>query len=288
MLGLGADTDRELFKQALGSLLHLRQAGAGLAELSEPRPVRLASGPSDVVLYCIPSLAAPSTPLQFARLATSARARFSVWSMANVGYRVDERLPSGVDEIIEPHVRALLSPEFAGAPCVVLGYSAGGWVARDVVRRLEQLGAAPRGLVILDADPPQRLGDDDDDYWTFIEIGADYYRTLPNPDVDAMVGDMTGMVANYDLYTAPEWTEGWSRVPIETPTYFVRALEGWLNLGREDVRVSRPERSWAHFCERLAILDVQTDHYTMIAQPTILAEIVEGIAAWLELEDPQG
>nr|WP_052707690.1 type I polyketide synthase [Streptomyces rubellomurinus] len=118
-----------------------------------PAPVRLAQGPAAPRIFCFPSFATRSGAQQYARLAAEVRGRHELWALPAPGFTAGERLPADLDALVRLHAEdvELLA---GGAPFVLLGHSAGGWIAHAVAERLEKQGTAPAALVLLDSYRP--------------------------------------------------------------------------------------------------------------------------------------
>ncbi len=119
-----------------------------LAEL--PPPVRLANGPARPRLICVPTLAASSSPLHYARFAAELQGVRDVSVVHLPGYAdAGERLPASFDAmaglLAESVERAA-----GGEPFALVGYSAGGWLATAAALRLEERGRTPAGVVLVD------------------------------------------------------------------------------------------------------------------------------------------
>ncbi|MFD0350624.1 alpha/beta fold hydrolase [Kitasatospora aburaviensis] len=129
---------------------HLRRpAGRG----GRPAPVRLARGTAGPRFFCFPSFASRSGAHQYARLAAAFDGRHELWALPAPGFAAGERLPADLDALVRLHaedVERLAADE----PFVLLGHSAGGWIAHAVATYLEKLGTAPVSVVLLDSYRP--------------------------------------------------------------------------------------------------------------------------------------
>ncbi|MFD9130140.1 SDR family NAD(P)-dependent oxidoreductase, partial [Kitasatospora sp. NPDC059571] len=123
------------------------EAASGSAPAMEP--VRLAEGPEQPLLVCLPSLLAISGPHQYARLAAAFRGRRAVNALPLPGLLDGERLPADAAAILELAAQSVLRVA-DGAKFVLLGHSTGGLLAQATAARLEELGAGPSAVVLVD------------------------------------------------------------------------------------------------------------------------------------------
>lgn len=114
--------------------------GAG----DEPELLRLSDGRREPDLVCLPSLIAPTGAHQYVNFAGALRGRRQVWAASLPGYRPGEPLPADLEAAAE-RLAATLLRRFGGGGFALAGYSSGGWLAHEVVRRLEAEGAPPPG-----------------------------------------------------------------------------------------------------------------------------------------------
>ncbi|MEU0841673.1 SDR family NAD(P)-dependent oxidoreductase [Streptomyces sp. NPDC005962] len=184
-------------------------AGAG----PEPEILRLSDGGQEPALVCLPSLVAPTGAYQYVRFATALRGRRQVSTVSLPGYAPGEQLPVSLEAAADRLAETLLK-RFEGRPFALAAYSSGGWPAHELVRRLEKVGAPPVALVLLD---------------TLRATGAamtagmsvitrrlfDQFPQLPVIDEQ-----LTAMAWYADLF------DGWSPLPVTTPTMLVGASEG--------------------------------------------------------------
>ncbi|MEE1757451.1 type I polyketide synthase [Streptomyces sp. SP18CS02] len=112
-------------------------------------PIRLANGSERPALICFPTIGASSSPLQYARFATTLAGVRDVSVMQIPGFVEGEPLPADFATLVETQARAVLECA-AGDPFVLVGYSSGGWLANAVARHLEQRGTGPSAVVLLD------------------------------------------------------------------------------------------------------------------------------------------
>ncbi|MFD5321592.1 SDR family NAD(P)-dependent oxidoreductase [Streptomyces sp. NPDC127098] len=157
-----SDPLRALFHEAVtgGKLqagLELLRAVAGLrptfetpAELpTPPRIVRLADGPPRPRLFCVNTPVAIGGAYQHARMAAHFRGEREVAAVPLPGFLPGEWLPGSADAVIDLLAETLREAA-AGEPFALLGYSSAGILAHSVAARLEDTGAKPTAVVLLD------------------------------------------------------------------------------------------------------------------------------------------
>ncbi|UYQ66235.1 type I polyketide synthase [Streptomyces peucetius] len=113
--------------------------------------VRLASGPGQVKIVCIPSYVyvVDSGPEQFLRIADRFDGVRDVHVCTLPGFLGGEPVPASWDTamtVLENSVRRAVGD----APFVLVGYSMGGAVAQSLGARLEAAGTAAEGVVLID------------------------------------------------------------------------------------------------------------------------------------------
>ncbi|WP_439680679.1 SDR family NAD(P)-dependent oxidoreductase [Embleya sp. MST-111070] len=118
-------------------------------------PIPLATGGAGAPLVCVPALSALSGPQEYARLGVALRGLRPVSAVRHPGFEAREALPATLDALVTAQAAAVrAAAAAAGGPAVLLGRSAGGWVAHAVAERLESEGAAPTAVVLVDTYPP--------------------------------------------------------------------------------------------------------------------------------------
>ncbi|MFF8918720.1 type I polyketide synthase [Streptomyces sp. NPDC015032] len=214
-------------------------------------PVTLAAGGAGVRLVCSPALSALSGPQEYARLGAGLRGLRPVSAVRHPGFEPREALPATLDALVTAQATAVRAAAAEG-PLVLLGRSAGGWVAHAVAERLESEGDAPAAVVLVDTYPPAH-GD-------------------RGQELSAMTSDMLRRAAEYasadpDGLTAMagyfERFSDWKPAPLACPTLYVRA--------RDPLPGTEPAPDWSlpH-----AEITVPGDHFTMLeehARTTALA-----------------
>ncbi|MFJ2132669.1 SDR family NAD(P)-dependent oxidoreductase [Streptomyces sp. NPDC087845] len=269
----GADTSRasahpvaQLFRTAVETGTP-EQAGDLLSAAARLRPtfaagngpatetLRLSDGEQEPPLVCLPSLVAPTGAYQYVKFASALRDRRQVWTASAPGYAAGEPLPLNLEAAADALATTLLK-RFRDRPFALAAYSSGGWLAHELVRRLETAEAPPAALVLLDTPrstgPAMARG--------MSVITRRLLERFPQlPVVD-------------EQFTAMAWygqlLEGWRPRPVATRTVLVgaadvRALSGLLGDG---TRVG-----WPLEHERL---EVAGDHFSMLEEhsaPTAFA-----------------
>jgi thioesterase domain-containing protein len=164
-------------------------------------------------------------------------------------------------------------------PFVVVGRSAGGNVAHLVAHRLETMGRAPAGLVLLDTYhiTPDNSGKD----W-LLSLAAPPQQDSPRQDTGEPVftGDDDSALAAIGAYN--RIFLGWDPEPVATPTLLVRALRPTPAMAAaadaDDWRTSWPA---AH-----DVVDVPGDHLTMMREHA--ETTVSAIRTWIDARTTKG
>ncbi|RYJ21850.1 polyketide synthase type I [Streptomyces sp. L-9-10] len=185
---------------------------------SPPSAVTLATGGSGTRLICFPALSALSGPHEYARFGPAFQDRRPVSVLPNPGFLPREPLPATLDALVAAQaaaVRACAGDE----PFVLLGHSAGGWVAHAVAGELESAGLIPSAVVLIDTYPGEESG----------RLGG---RGGDGPALSAMTAGMLDKAAQFasaeaDRLTAMagylELYAGWKPAALTAPTLYVRA-----------------------------------------------------------------
>ncbi|MFG3240164.1 type I polyketide synthase [Streptomyces sp. NPDC048157] len=230
--------------------------GTGAAGAAH-EPVLLTAGGTGVRMVCSPALSALSGPQEYARFGAGLRGLRPVSALRHPGFEPREALPGTLDALVTAQTAALRSAAAEG-PLVLLGRSAGGWVAHAVAERLESEGAAPVAVVLVDTYPPGH-GDRGEDLSTMtadmLRRAAEFASTSPDR--------LTAMAGYFELF------RGWKPTPLSCPTLYVRA--------RDPLPGADPAPGWSLPHTEIT---VPGDHFTMLeehARTTALA-----IHQWLD------
>jgi thioesterase domain-containing protein/acyl carrier protein len=133
-----------------------RPAFASSAEFGEDSEyvVQLASGSGTPKLVCVPSFMVGSGPQQFMRFADRFEGVRDVLACSLPGFRGTDSAPGSwgtAVEVLTDSIRRAVGD----APFVLVGYSIGGVIAHSIAARLEDAGAAPVGIVMIDTPTPE-------------------------------------------------------------------------------------------------------------------------------------
>jgi acyl transferase domain-containing protein/thioesterase domain-containing protein/acyl carrier protein len=203
------------FVEILRAAAEHRRRFATAAEAGiEPYHLRLASGPAEPRLICVPSAAPISGPHEYARLARALDAR-DVLALRWPGFAaIEEPLPASGEAAIALQAEAVLAAA-SGLPFALLGHSTGGVFAYGLARHLEQAGSPPSAVIMVDSYHPSQgeIGD---------SIGLGILGALLDDRESGVAVDdvrLTAMAAYLQLaWTLP--------VPaVDCPALLVRATE---------------------------------------------------------------
>ncbi|MFH8342561.1 type I polyketide synthase [Streptomyces sp. AM6-12] len=214
-----------------------RTGAAGAAR----EPVPLAAGGAGVRLVCAPALSAVSGPQEYARFGAGLRGLRPVSAVRQPGFEPGEALPGTLEALVTAQALAVRAAE---GPVVLLGRSAGGWVAHAVAERLESEGAGPAAVVLLDTYPPghgerdRALSPMTSD---MLRRAAEFASTSPDR--------LTAMAGYFELFA------GWQPAPLACPTLYVRA--------RDPLPGTEPAPTWSLPHTEIS---VPGDHFTMLEE----------------------
>ncbi|MFJ7199973.1 MULTISPECIES: type I polyketide synthase [unclassified Streptomyces] len=214
-------------------------------------PVVLAAGGTGPRLVCFPALSALSGPQEYARLGAGLRGLRPVSAVRHPGFEPQEALPATLDALVTAEAAAVRTASAEG-PLVLLGRSAGGWVAHAMAERLESEGAAPVAVVLVDTYPPGH-GDQEQ---ALSAMTSDMLRRAAK-FASASPARLTAMAGYFELF------RDWKPAPLACPTLYVRA--------RDPLPDAAPAPDWNR---PHAEVTVPGDHFTMLeehARTTALA-----------------
>ncbi|MFD9885551.1 SDR family NAD(P)-dependent oxidoreductase [Streptomyces alboflavus] len=228
------------------------------AELDAPRaPFTLARGEDPVGVVLFTSYVGRSSAYDYARFGAYFRDRRDVGVITHPGFLEGELLPADKEALVRLHADTV-QRHTGGKPYVLAGHSSGGLVAHAVARELEERGAGPAGVVLVDTYVEEKaLGD------MAAAMGkqlSDRYDSAPDAD-GAIATDADG----------DDWGDAWVTAmarymflgllpdAIEAPTLLVRASEPLMEWTRE--YDWRPSWKLEH-----TTVDVPGTHFTVMEE----------------------
>ncbi len=181
-----------------------------------PAAVTVATGPALPRLICFPALSALSGPHEYARFGLSLQGLRAASVLPNPGFLPHEAMPATLDAFVSAQATAVLACA-DGEPFVLLGRSAGGWVAHAVAEYLELTGAGPSAVVLIDTFPGDSgSGADDGPALSAMTVGMlDKAAQFASAEADRL----TAMAGYLDRFS------GWEPAELSAPTLFVRARD---------------------------------------------------------------
>ncbi|MFI9325425.1 alpha/beta fold hydrolase, partial [Kitasatospora aureofaciens] len=226
-----------------------------------PDPVRLTQGPAAPRFFCFPSFASRSGAHQYARLAAAVGGRHELWALPAPGFAPGERLPYDLDALVRLHAEDVQRLA-AGQPFALLGHSAGGWIAHAVAARLEELGALPVSVVLLDSYRPGSA--------ILPHIQAEIAAQLTDGRIPS--GNLLDDVCLTAMGGYARLFETWQPQPLATPTLHLRAARPLPGLPTADWQASWPVPHTG--------AEVPGDHFTMTGEhsPTTVRAVLDRLA----------
>ena len=250
---------------------HLRsEFDARAAERHTLTPLRLGTGPARTKVLCFPSLSAISGPHEYARLGNTLRTERDVFVFPAPGFADGDPLPDGIDTFIGMQVEAALKV-IGDDPFVIVGRSMGGCVAHAVAAGLEDRGASPAGLVLIDTYPIEGPKDEDIRGWwlaAMIQGMLDRIERYQMPWNDHALSTMGGYLRVFS---------GWEPKPLTAPTLLLRALEPVEGM---DIDPANPADWRAYWPLEVEEADVRGDHFSVLEEDAELT--VSVIRDWID------
>jgi acyl transferase domain-containing protein/thioesterase domain-containing protein/acyl carrier protein len=242
---------------------------SGIDAQAGPSPVRLASGSALPGLLCIPSIAPPTGPIQYARFAAALRELRDIWVLPNPGFGNGESLPVDLAAILQTHIEAVQRCA-GGAPFALVGTSSGGWLAHAMASHLERLGIRPAALVLLDTYLPDRVHSR-----LRSTLMRGWLEWLPSMS-SRYDDELTAMVCYNSFF------EHWKPARIAAPTLLVRATEPLPAVGGDSTPGTSNDDDWqSHWGweELHSITDVPGNHVTIM--DTYAGSTARSVHDWL-------
>ncbi|KIF76836.1 hypothetical protein QR77_29235, partial [Streptomyces sp. 150FB] len=237
--------------ELLRSAAALRPTFASPEDFGEGlRAVRLASGPGSPSLICFSSFAALAGVHGYARLAADFRGVSDVWALSVPGFLAGERLPETWETLVEVQVQAVLE-RIGDGPLVLAGSSGGGLLAHAAAARLEELGAPPAGVVLMDTFPAT----EDSPLLKFqAELVSGMFDREHFASLDS--ARLTAMSWYFDRFA------GWTPKPLSVPTLLLRASEPIIAAGPDGPY--QPHEWQTPWDTAHTVVDVPGNHFTMM------------------------
>jgi thioesterase domain-containing protein len=214
------------------------------------RPVFDSAGAPGAALDPVTLAPGGSGPQEYARFGAGLRGLRPVTAVRHPGFAAGETLPATLDALVTAHAATVRAIAGDG-PVVLLGRSAGGWVAHAVAERLAAEGTAPLAVVLLDTYPSS-----DDRGQALSAMTSDMlHRAAEFPSADP--DRLTAMAGYFELFA------DWHPSPLGSPTLFVRA--------RDPLPGTEPAPGWSLPHTEVT---VPGDHFTVLeehARTTALA-----------------
>ncbi|MEU9455872.1 type I polyketide synthase [Streptomyces sp. NPDC048277] len=235
-----------------------------------PAPVRRASGSGGgpVLVFFTgyhPPFAAPGG--EFALFHRCFQGAWDVLELPHPGVGAGEAVPADPETLARTHAETVVR-YVGGRPFVIAGVSTGGAVAHVVTRRLEAMGSAPLGQVLLDT---YLIGDGNSAEDWLLSLPA---VIAPRLDGGEFSGDEDSGLAAMGAYT--RMFLGWVPEPVDTPTLLVRATrptpEMAAGAGPDEWRTSWPLPHTS--------VDVPGDHFSFMREHA--RSTAAAVRAWLD------
>nr|WP_245240399.1 type I polyketide synthase [Streptomyces spiramenti] len=237
-----------LLKHAAALRPDFRTADELQAAAARPELLRLCRDDDAPQLVCFGSVVALGGAHQYARFAARFRDRYGVSALAAPGFLPGEPVPAGMSALLDFQARTLRA-ELGDRPLVLVGSSSGGTLAHGVAARLEELGAGPAAVVLLDT----YLSDNEGmTQFNDVLIGGMFAREERAAPMDGT--RLTAMGRYFRLL------DSWTPPPVTAPTLLVRAGEP---LGAPDPAAGDWRATWP---TAQSVVDVPGDHFSLMEE----------------------
>ncbi|MFD4631739.1 type I polyketide synthase [Streptomyces sp. NPDC058284] len=251
-----------LLKHAAALRPDFRTGSELMAAAAKPELLRLCRDDSAPQLVCFGSVVALGGAHQYARFAARFRDRYGVSALAAPGFLPGEPVPAEMSALLDFQARTLRE-ELGERPLVLTGSSSGGTLAHGVAARLEELGAGPAAVVLLDT----YLSDNEGmTQFNDVLIGGMFAREERAAPMDGT--RLTAMGRYFRLL------DTWTPPEVKAPTLLVRAREplGTPDPGAGDWRATWPTAR--------CVVDVPGDHFSLMEEH--VGTTARAVADWLD------
>jgi polyketide synthase 12 len=239
-----ADRAGEIMRLIQG-LAAFRPTFAGPSELgSIPGPVPVCRGAATPAVICCPSFA--GRPQEYARFAGGFRGIREVSVAPAPGFAAGQLLPATAGALIAVHAETIRD-SVHGTPFVLAGHSSGGLIAHALATHLEQAGAPPAAVVLMDTFPPESA-----------EMSEKFWSMLPGVVLADGEHQEDAWLTAMAHYFCLDWT-GLDQTAL--PTLLVHAEEPLAGSPGQAAR----DFSWA-LSRNVTTVDVPGNHFTMMAE----------------------
>ncbi|RBM04434.1 polyketide synthase, partial [Streptomyces sp. PT12] len=237
-----------------------------------PKPLALtpfARGLEGPALVCLTSISALAGPHQYFRLSAALRdvAERDVSMLTAPGYAEGEPLADDLDALARVQAEAVMADYPDSGSFVLVGASAGGWLAHLTAAHLERAGVRPAGVIMLDTYPPTVSDVTDTVRPGMIKEGNDREESF---------GHMDGLGLTSMGWYLRLFGGFWTPAQIDTPILLIRATE-YMSDGTAPAPAAQEWQAW--WSQPHEAVDVPGNHFTMLEEhaPTT----AEAINAWL-------
>ncbi|MFJ8439955.1 type I polyketide synthase [Kitasatospora griseola] len=227
-----------------------------------PRLLRLNERADAPVLVCFGSIVALGGAHQYARFASRFRDRYAVAALDAPGFTPEEELPADMSALLDFQATTLLR-ELPGRTLVLAGSSSGGTLAHGVAAVLEQRGAGPAAVVLLDTYLSDNQGITQ---FNDVLLGGMFAREDRAAPMDGT--RLTAMGGYFRLL------DDWKPPAVHAPLLLVRAS---TPLGRPSAEAGDWRSTWDGAD---TVVDVPGDHFSIMEQH--VATTGDAVADWLD------
>lgn len=208
-------------------------------------------GSGGPTLVCAVPPVTPVTDAAYSFIAPVMPRPLDMWTMWPPGFVDGQLVPADLPALFEAQRRAL-DEHVGDGPIVLVGYSAGGWVARSFAEYLEATGRPAAAVVLVDIYLP--ASGRQEVRGRFMQEQVNRQELFAEAQCGSLATQLSAMGRYVSLY------ESWEPTAITTPTLHLRAAEALPGLP-----VFTPDEQFpTALCERS--VDLPGNHYTLLTQ----------------------